>query len=190
VKAIATYLQAMGIHLSPELRRQLGEFRLRIMTKGDYFVREGQTAQSLAFVLRGKVRHYYTIDGKEFTRWVSLSGNFTAAFKSFVEQTPSKSNLVCLEEVEMLWIGRDEFFGTLLAYDEIQRFWMRCLEAEMIKYEDRVTQLITADSTARYLNFVANYPAHAQQVPLKYIASMLGVEPRHLSRIRRNLARR
>ncbi len=180
----------MGIHVSPELHQQLAGFKSRVLARGDFFVREGQIARSVAFILRGKVRHYYTIDGKEFTRWVSLPGNFTAAFTSFVQQTPSKVNLVCVEEVELLWMSREDFYGTLLTYEAIKQFWMRCLEGEMVKYEDRVTQLLTADSTTRYLNFMATYPAHAQQVPLKYIASMLGIEPRHLSRVRKNLAHR
>ena len=185
---ITTYIQTLGIQISPDLHHHLAGFKTQTLAKGDYFVREGETARSLAFILQGKVRHYYNIDGKEYTRWVSLAGNFTAAFKSFVQQTPSRVNLVCIEPVELLWMSREEFYGTLLTYDEIKQFWMTCLEAEMVKYEDRVTQLLTADSTARYLNFVANYPTHAQQVPLKYIASMLGIEPRHLSRVRRRLA--
>ncbi len=188
MKALESYLSNIGIPVSPELRAQFQLFKPKMYKKGDFLVREGQVARSVSFIMKGKIRHYYNIDGKEYTRWVSLEHNFVTAFTSFVRQTPSQENLECIEDVELLTISQEDFLVIKRDFAEIQQLWMLGLENDMIGYEDRVFQLITTDSEKRYLDFLQKYPLHAVQIPQKYIASMLGIAPRHLSRIRKKLA--
>ena len=187
---VQAHIESLGITVSPELSRALEGFDRRTLARGEYFVREGEVATSIAYVVGGSVRHYHTIEGREYTRWVSLAGSMMAAFPSFVERVPSPANLVCTEATELLCLDRAPFLRLRNEYEGIKQLWMRSLEREMVKYEHRVTQLITTDSTERYLSFLDNYPEHVRRVPQKYIASMLGIEPRHLSRIRKKLASR
>ena len=182
------YLYGLGIPLSADLHQRLTAFQPRSFRKGEFVVREGMVTGGLDFLLSGIVRHYYLVDGREVTRWVSLAGNFVTSFKSFVGESPSAVNLVAAEPVAVLRIGRADFYALLADFAEMQTFWMRCLENEMMKYEDRVSLFITAEARERYLHFWEHYPHHARQIPLKYIASLLGMQPRHLSRIRKELA--
>ena len=184
VDAIVAYVERLGIPVSPALRERLGGFRPRRFARGEHFVRPGAVADAIAFVIGGKVQHYYLLDGREHTRWVSLPQNFTVAFKSFVRASPSEAGLVCIEPTVLLVMPRAEFYALLDESGAMRRLWTAALETEMVRYEDRVTQLITLDARARYRRFVTDYPEHAAKVPLKYIASMLGIEPRHLSRLR------
>ncbi len=188
VDSLHDYLRNSGIPLSPNLRHHLTAFQSRSFRKGEFIAREGAVSGGLDFLLSGIVRHYYLVDDKEITRWVSLSGHFMTSFKSFVGESPSAVNLVAAEPVEVLRISRTDFYALLADFAEMKSFWIRCLENEMVKYEDRVSLFITAESRERYLHFLEHYPQHAQQVPLKYIASLLGMQPRHLSRIRKELA--
>lgn len=185
---VAAYVEALGISVCPALRERLGRFERHDLARGEHLVREGAIATSIAFVLRGQVRHYYLVDGREHTRWVALAGNFTVSFKSFAMEVPSRVNLVCDGPAEVLLVRRARFYALLAEFEAMRRMWTSCLEREMAKYEDRVTQLITADTTTRYLDFVRDYPNHALEVPQKHIAAMLGVAPRHLSRVRARLA--
>ena len=184
VDAVVAYVERLGIPVSPALRERLGGFRPRRFARGEHFVRPGAVADAIAFVIGGKVQHYYLLDGRERTRWVSLPQNFTVAFKSFVRASPSEAGLVCIEPTVLLVMPRAEFYALLDESGAMRRLWTAALETEMVRYEDRVTQLITLDARARYRRFVTDYPEHAAKVPLKYIASMLGIEPRHLSRLR------
>lgn len=185
---IDTYIESLGIAVPLALSLRLLDFRPQTFAKGEHFIKEGAFAKTIAFVLSGQVRHYYRTDDKEHTRWVALAGSFTVAFKSFVQEVPSRASLVCITPTELLVMQRADFYALLNEFEAMRRFWTHCLEVEMSKYEDRVTHLITADTTDRYLAFVRDYPVHAREVPLKYIASMLGVDPRHLSRVRAQLA--
>ena len=186
--SLYSYLRSSDVPVSADLRHRLTAFQPRSFRKGEFVVREGAVTGGLNFLLSGIVRHYYLVDGKEITRWVSLAGNFMTSFKSFVGESPSAVNLVAAQPVEVLHISRADFYALIADFAEMKTFWIRCLENEMVKYEDRVSLFITAESKARYLYFLEHYPHHARQVPLKYIASLLGMQARHLSRIRRELA--
>ncbi|MEO1437966.1 MAG: Crp/Fnr family transcriptional regulator [Bacteroidota bacterium] len=183
-----TYLQKLNIKVTSALQTQFQAFQSRKLEKGEFLVRENQIADFIAFIVKGKIRHFYNIEGKEYTRWVSLENNFVTAFISFVHGTPSHENLECIEEVELLVLNREAFFQLKKNANEIQALWVTSLEQEMVGYEQRVMQLITTNAEQRYLNFMETYPHFIQEVPQKYLASMLGIEPRHLSRIRKKLA--
>lgn len=190
MQALESYLVNHHVPLSPELREAFFNFKPQEYKKGDLFIRENQIAQHIAFIVKGKIRHFYNIDGKEYTRWVSLQNNFVTAFSSFVSQRPSKENLECIEDCELLSMTYSEFYAVKANFPEIQQLWTLSLEREVVGYEDRVFQLITTDSEKRYLDFLEKYPIHAIEIPQKYIASMLGIAPRHLSRVRNKLAKR
>lgn len=183
-----SYLVQNGIGKNPELLDRIQMFKKRTLKKGDFLIREGQISHTISFIEKGQIRHFYNIEGKEFTRWVSLENNFVTAFVSFINGTPSSENLICIEDTVLLSMSRTEFFRLKEGFQEIQQLWVSSLEAEMAGYEQRVMQLITTNAEQRYLNFSQAYPEFIQKVPQKYIASMLGIEPRHLSRIRKKLA--
>lgn len=183
-----TYLESLEIPPSLALKARFDELEVKTFAKGEFYVREGQITATIAFITKGKVRHYHTVDGEAYTRWIALAGRFTVSFKSFVQQTPSVTNLVCIERTELLLIPRATFYSMMTDHAEMRQLWVTCLEREMVKYEDRVNLFIAADAKKRYLDFIEHYPQHAREVPLKYIASMLGIQPRHLSRIRKELA--
>ncbi|MCB0642314.1 MAG: Crp/Fnr family transcriptional regulator [Phaeodactylibacter sp.] len=185
---LLSYLENLQIPVSAELSTALQGFKSTTFKRGALFVREGRIANQMAFITKGHIRHFYNIDGNEYTRWVSLENSFVTAFASFVTQQPSKENLECIEDCELLVMERQAFFQLRDTYPQILQLWISSIEYEMVGYEERVCQLITTDSEKRYLDFLERYPVQAAQVPQKYIASMLGIAPRHLSRIRKKLA--
>ncbi|HMP99501.1 MAG TPA: Crp/Fnr family transcriptional regulator, partial [Cyclobacteriaceae bacterium] len=66
----------------------------------------------------------------------------------------------------------------------LQRFWLKTIEYNYIGMEERVFHQIALSAEQRYQWMLENYPRFNKEVPAKYIASMLGITPRHLSRIR------
>lgn len=185
---VQSYLEENGIELSFKLLNRLNKLKKKELNNRDLFVKEGQFSNTIAFIIKGKIRHFYNIDGKEYTRWISFENNFVTAFVSFINNFPSNENLICIEDTELLCMSRDEFFALKADFQEIQHLWVSKLETEMTGYERRVMQLITTNAEKRYLDFIETYPEYAKSIPQKYIASMLGIEPRHLSRIRKKLA--
>lgn len=184
------HLKNFGIELSSECKEALSECSILNFKKGSYLLKEGSISKNIGFLVRGKIIHYYNIDGKQITRWISLQHDFVTGFTSFVDFCPSLENLLCIEDSEIAIYDREYFMNTLMNFAEIQSAWIKILELNMIGYEHRVYQLLTTNAEERYLNFQKKYPQFETQVPQKYIASMIGIEPRHLSRIRKKIAKK
>ncbi len=182
------YFENLGVLCTDELTENLKIFKLVKLNKGQYFHKEGFVCKKIAFLMKGKIRHYYNIDGKEYTRWVSFENSFVTSFASLINEQPSFDNLECIEPCEIYSASKENFFRLKDKFPEISHFWTNSLEKEMVGYEHRVFQLISNDAEKRYLNLLELYPKFIQEIPQKYLASMLGIEPRHLSRIRKKLA--
>lgn len=182
------YFENLGIVVNNSLEENLNIFTLQQYRKGEYFQKENTVCKKIGFLVQGKLRHFYRIEGKDQTRWVSLENNFVTSFASFVSQQPSLDNIVCIEACELLVAPKAAFEKLKQDFPTVYNLWTIAIENEMIGYEHRIFQLITNDAEKRYLDFIKRYPEFIQNVPQKYLASMLGIEPRHLSRIRNKLA--
>ncbi len=190
MELLEKYIEKSGIKLSSGCKSALFQHSHIHLKKGEYLLKEGVIAKNIGFIISGKIMHYYNIEGKQVTRWVSLSHTFVTAFSSFMKGVKSLENLICIENTEIILYNKDYFMNTLRSFKEFEMLWTQTLELNMIGYEYRVYQLITTNAVQRYLNFIKTYPKFEQEVPQKYIASMLGIEPRHLSRIRKQLSKK
>ena len=61
----------------------------------------------------------------------------------------------------------------------------RLLENMFIKKEEREYAFVQHSAEQRYLNFITNNPQLPEKIPLKMIASHIGITPIALSRIRK-----
>ena len=110
---LIAYFDDLPFHFDQSFYNDISAFREESLKKGDYFVKESERVHKLSFIVRGKIRHFYNIDGVEFTRWVSLSQHFVTAFTSFVRQTPSLENLECIESCMLYTIDRSKFYALM-----------------------------------------------------------------------------
>lgn len=60
----------------------------------------------------------------------------------------------------------------------------------LIATNKRVISLLSATAEERYLEFTRTYPTLIQRLPLKLIASYIGITPEYLSDVRRKLAKK
>jgi CRP/FNR family transcriptional regulator, anaerobic regulatory protein len=157
------------------------------LSKNSFFIKEGQICNRLAFVESGMFRHFYHTDEKaEVTRWVSLSNTFFTAFESFIMQIPSYENIQALKDSIICTIFKKDWHLLCDKIPFIKDLWAKNIEFHYMGMEERVYSLIALRAEKRYDLMCKKYPEFIEAVPLKYIASMLGIEPRHLSRIRKN----
>lgn len=189
MKAIIQFFETQGIKVPAALVTAMQAcFQAQSLKKGSYFNREGQVCDKIAFLIKGQVIYYYNIDGKMMTRWVSLEGVFIASFSSYLRDQPAQDNLFCITDCELLVCHKEDFENLKAQFPLLQMLWVQAMEEIMIGYERRVYQLITTNAELRYQVFTDDYPEFLSQIPQKYLASMLGIEPRHLSRIRKKMA--
>ncbi|SEQ47043.1 Crp/Fnr family transcriptional regulator [Neolewinella agarilytica] len=160
-------------------------FREDYLEKGDYFLRQGQMVRKLAFPRIGHLRGWAPTADKDVTQWIFTPGYFVADLNPLFFATPARWNIQALENCQ-LWTLPEEHYlrmGELIPNWETleKEFLARCF----MTLEDRVFSLLSLSARERYEALLAFKPGLFESVPLHYLASMLGMTPETMSRIRK-----
>lgn len=147
-------------------------------------LRQGQPCQSLWFLQVGLLRSYYSTERDEVTCWASVPGDFVTSLAAFMNQTPSPENIQALEPTQLMVLSRIHWQRLYDQQPTFRERWRLGVEARYTDLELRMGSLRAMQAPERYAFMVEHYPTMLRHLPLKYVASMLGIEPRHLSRIR------
>lgn len=161
-------------------------FKFKKIPKGNFFVTEGKTSKYLAFITKGLFQYFYLKDGKEITTYVSGENTFLASVSSFYKQLPSKEYVRALVDSEVWQIHYDDLAKLKSTSEAFKIFYIAAIEQVLAGIDECRTKLIILTAEERYASLMKEEPALLQQIPLQYLASILGVTPRHLSRIRNN----
>lgn len=174
-----------GVVNNDDLKTIVSFFKLTCIKKGDYLLKSGKYCTNLSFVQSGLLRMFVTTEEKEVTQWISTKGYFTTDLSSFVFEVPSRWNIQALVDTELYIITKEDYkrIGDLVPkWNELEKlFLVRCF----IILEDRIFSHLSMTAEERYNFFYENNRELFNQVPLQYIASMLGMTPETFSRIRK-----
>jgi CRP-like cAMP-binding protein len=154
---------------------------------GAYLAHSGRVSTAIYFLSTGIVRVFTTNADKEVCLDFAFAGQFSTAYASFITQSPSAVTLQAITPVT----------GFAFYYDDLQQLYQQDHSAErtgrllaefqyLRKYQ-RELSFLQYSAQERYLQLLQQHPQIIQQIPVKYIASYLGIEPESLSRIRKNL---
>lgn len=174
-----------GVMNNDDLKTIVSFFKSTCIKKGDYLLKSGKNCTNLSFVQSGLLRMFVTTEEKEVTQWISTKGYFTTDLSSFVFEVPSRWNIQALVDTELYIITKENYkrIGDLVPkWNELEKlFLVRCF----IILEDRIFSHLSMTAEERYNFFYENNRELFNQVPLQYIASMLGMTPETFSRIRK-----
>lgn len=155
--------------------------------KGDYFLKTLQYSNRLSFVEKGYLRMYANHQDKEITQWISGPGYAEVDLSSFLFGERSRWNIQALEDSTIFSIYKSDYkeLNSMLAdWQEIEnKFISKCF----IAIENRVYSHLSLSAEERFTSFYTQNKKMFTQVPQQYIASMLGMTPETLSRIRKKI---
>jgi len=156
---------------------------LRLKRK-EFLLKEGERCSFIAFLNSGIVRHFYIKDGNENICNIVLANNFFTNLKSFSENTPSSSNLQVLQDAEILIIYRDELTELYEKSNQIKSLGRLITEKVAKLAIDKAISLSSDKPEERIEKLLLNSPKLFQEVPQRYLASLIGITPESFSRIR------
>ncbi|NOT93194.1 Crp/Fnr family transcriptional regulator [Ferruginibacter sp.] len=185
MQQLLTHLLGKGVPAS-EMAEVTEAFKFKKIAKGDFFAQEGKTSKYLAFITKGLFQYFYIKDGKEITTYVTGANSFLLSLMSFYRQQPSKENIRALADAELWMIHYDDLLKLKDSNEAFRTFYITAIENLVVGMDETRANLIILTAEERYAVLMKNEPALLQQIPLQYLASILGVTPRHLSRIRNN----
>jgi CRP-like cAMP-binding protein len=179
---IKTYF---GVVAVDDLKTIVSLFKLTTIKKGEYLLKSGNLCDKLCFVQSGLLRMFVITENKEITQWISTKGYFSTDLSSFVFGSAARWTIQALVNTDMYAISREDYqkIGDLVPkWTEIEKmFIIRCFTI----LEDRIFSHLSMTTEERYAFFFGNNRELFNQVPLQYIASMLGMTPETFSRIRK-----
>jgi len=163
-------------------------FKPRSVAKGEFICNAGEVCKEVAFIESGLMRSFYNLKGKEVTRFVLMKNNFITALSSFISQKPSSENLQAIKDTELYVISYDDIQRLYSEYPKWQELGRLVIEKSHLQLERRVFELISMTASDRYRSIAKDQPGIIDNVPLQYIASIIGVKPETLSRIRKKVS--
>ena len=147
----------------------------------------GKIEQHLSFIAKGIVRLYIPKEEADVTFGFLFENEFVTAYDSFLTQTPSEYQIETLTET-MLWqisykdlqeVYKNTSIGNIIGRKMAENMYLRKSKREL--------SLLSQTAEERYLSLFSDRPKLLKQIPLKYIASYIGVTPQALSRIRKRI---
>lgn len=163
-------------------------FKPITLKEGAYFVEEGEKCNRIAFIRRGFMRAFYEInDEMEVTKYIQPKHTLITAFASFNSREPSQEYIQALTDCELWVIDYDSMQKLYAKYPKWQELGRIVMEQIHQHLEKRILSFLTQNAEERYRSLVQENPRLIQDVPLRYIASMLGITPETLSRIRQKV---
>lgn len=160
-------------------------FREDRLQKGDYFLRKGQTIRKLAFPQEGHLRGWAPAGHRDVTQWIFCPAYFVADLNTLFFGTPARWNIQALDDCQMWTLPEENYLRmheVISNWDVLEKqFLARCF----MTLEDRVFSFLSLSARKRYEALFAHNPTLFDAIPHHYLASMLGMTPETLSRIRR-----
>ena len=160
----------------------------REFKKNEVVLKVGQVENYLSFIETGMVRHYIPRELDDLTFEFIFAGNFVSAYDSFLTRQPSTSQLATLTKT-ILWSVSFNDLQLIYAETNIGNTIGRLASEDLfIKKSKREVSLLNLSAEERYLNLFKEQPHLLIHIPLKYIASYIGITPQALSRIRKRIS--
>lgn len=151
-----------------------------------YFLKKGQVSDKIAFIRSGLLRSFiYNDHADDITTHFFQAGTVVISMNSFNNQVPSPEYIVAVEDSDLM----------VITYEQVQELCMKIpawkqiiKDVDEYKFHQQLNRSIrfqTLSASERYLQLMEKKPELIQKVPLKHIASYLGIDIATLSRIRK-----
>lgn len=144
----------------------------------------GHTCKTIYFIKKGVARIYYFKDGIDITEQFFFENSIIARVESLFTGKPSRKAIQILEDAEIIAINSTQLFKLYDTYPEIERLFRKIFEAAYVETVNRIEGMQFHSAEERYNALLIEDPNVLMRVPLKYVASFLGITQVSLSRIR------
>lgn len=155
------------------------------LQKNEFFTKSNKICDRLSIVKSGIFRVYTLSEGKDITQWISTENFLLTEVMGFFFDQPNRWTIQALTDTELLTITKTNYLKLCESFpkwNEIEkRFIVKCFAM----LENRVFSHISMTAEERYDLYFKQNKELFNQVPLQYIASVLGMTAETFSRIRK-----
>lgn len=175
-----------------EAHYHVNKFEKVVFAKKTVILKKGIVEDYLYFIDKGIIRFFVdklhpTEPSKEITFSFIAENMFCSAYDSFITRSPCAYNVETVQETVVYRIHFDDL-QELYARSKVGNYLGRISAENLyVKKTQREISLLMHTAEERYRNLEKAYPNFIQEIPLKHIASYIGITPQALSRIRKQI---
>jgi CRP-like cAMP-binding protein len=160
-------------------------FTAKTLGKQACWLQAGQQSEEYLFLDQGTIRAFVeNVEGNEVTTGLYTGGQVVLEVASFFSRIPSQEHFHALTDCSGWVLSYQQLNDLFHARPEFREFGRAILVRALATLKARMLTQVTQPAAVRYDQLLQQHPALWQHVPLKYIASYLGITNSSLSRIR------
>lgn len=154
--------------------------------KGQLLLQPGATTTDVYYVETGCLRSYVTDkNGKEHIYQFAPEDWIISDEEALSKGIPAILYIDAIENSVIRVVPKAQVDARFNNDLDMAKATLERLHRKINAFRNRIILLLSATADERYENFISTYPNLAQRVPLRMIASYLGITPESLSRIRK-----
>ncbi|SEJ09621.1 cAMP-binding domain of CRP or a regulatory subunit of cAMP-dependent protein kinases [Cyclobacterium xiamenense] len=157
--------------------------------KREILLEKGALCSAIYFVESGALRSFFVSEsGKASTIMFAVEDWWITDMHCFIHGLPAMISIQAIEESQVLVLSIKELDRLFQEKPVFNVFFRKLMENAYCREQLRMIESLSLPAKVRYENFLKKYPQIAKKVPLKQIASYLGITPEFLSAIRSKTA--
>ena len=156
--------------------------------KGKLLLRTGDICEHVYFIKKGAVRGFIREGQKDITTWITAENEMVTSISALDMQKPSIENMQAIEDCDMLAISYSDIHNLYSLFPEFNIVIRKLLQQYYRDAEERAFIARLTNAENKYKLFLVRYGHLSNRIPLKYIASFLGITLETVSRVRKKLS--
>jgi CRP-like cAMP-binding protein len=204
VKLQSIYLYFQPIMLTPEdIQFYLGIFKglsladlyelfnmaqVKRIPAGGVYIEHGAASKKLGFIRKGLIRAYCIKDnGDDVTLMLRWENQFIASHDTVILNQPSRFTYQALEDTTLMELDYSRMEKILDSNPKLSSYRNVILMRMLSEALERMESFVLFTPEERYVRLLTEKPNIFNRVPNKYLATLLGITPVSLSRIRKRI---
>jgi CRP-like cAMP-binding protein len=171
--------------VSSEVTRYINQHSIpKQVERGEYLLKTGEICRHIYFIRKGAIRGFIKEGAKEVTTWITAENEMVTSIRGLSLQEPSLENIQAIEHCDLVAAPFESLQYLYEHHIEMNIVGRKLLEQYYRDAEERAFISRIPNAGKRYQHFLETKSNLANRIPLKYIASYLGMTIETLSRIR------
>lgn len=173
------------------LRMIAGLFSRKEVASGSMVIKQNSVCNLYSYVEQGVLRSFTTnYEGTEITTGIFSSGKIMSDLSSFFTRKPAAESFVAMSDCVLHCLSFEELQTAFHSMPEFRELGRAILVSEYARLKQRMLSGLHLKAEERYAQLLKNNPDVFKHVPLKQVASYLGITDSSLSRIRREFVQK
>lgn len=157
------------------------------LKKNSNLIKIGEIENYLTFISEGIIRYYIPQEESDLTFGFKFENQFVTAYDSFITRSHSAYQIDTLTDTTLWRISYKDLQEVYKKTESGNIIGRRMAENMFLIKSKREIALLSKTAEERYLDLFKERPKLIKEIPLKYVASYIGVTPQALSRIRKRI---